>query len=323
MFTLCLRKRGGRFRNFLRAVNFVLVPSLLAVLILQMNAHDFWSPRVTAYTADIYERHIGNAASCNSTQAPDETWSEHCVFGGVSSEGPQVYLVGDSHADQVSEPVVESASSFSLPVKISVPDGCPFVSLSVVAPLRGEEWESQCYEHNVGKIEWLQQQRPGLVVISNRGGYFTEGVRQTPEGPVLSEHASLVLYEETLASDIKSLQQASHRVLVIGITPENMQPATWIQSCTLLLLHSSGCQSRVSLKDASESIRVVQKETEAIALQMGADYLDINSSICPNLTCSSVTSGGVNYRNPDHITVRLAEKLTPTFREKLTEMLRE
>lgn len=313
---------GLKPRKFLRAVNLVLIPSLLAVLILQMNTHHFWNPRVAAYKADIYERHLGNAGNCNSLEVPVKTLSEKCIFGDDGSEPTKVYLVGDSHADQVSEPVLESASDFSLPVSISVPDGCPFVTLSVVAPLRGEEWERQCYEHNVGKLGWLQKQHRGIVIISNRGGYFTEGVRTKPDEPVLSKRAGLELYAETLASNISLLQEAGHKVLVVGVTPENMQPETWLQSCTLIALNASGCQSNLPLSDASESIRTVQKETRAIALATGATFINIDSSFCPNHTCSSVSHGRVNYRNPDHITVNLAKAMAPKFKEKLDEMLR-
>jgi len=154
--------------------------------------------------------------------SPDEA----CEFGAEAGSAPVLYIWADSHGVELAHALAERASGFR--VKQLTATQC------IATPGIGSDVESHCIEHNARVSNYLLTQAdPGVVVLASRwplyfvghrvslgngcsesGGSAMRWVSPQGRGPRQVQLAGQV------ASSVKSLVEAGHRVAFMYAVPE-------------------------------------------------------------------------------------------------------
>ena len=296
-----------------RLVTVTLVPPIVLALALWSAAENgFWNPRVQDFIAAVSPMHAGNAAGCNNSVAPSELRPHRCLWNAEAS-GKPVYLVGDSHADHLSEGVIEATRAAGRPLTIATANSCPFIDVymhSTAAP------REQCREFVQKTLKWLERQAPGDVVLSGSGVYWSSKVFSagpTAESMTSQRAAKDANLELGLESTIRQLQKAGHRVILMQdvpyfATPYSSDPH---QFSAIELASKSDLSTSMSRAFADENQRFARAGVAAAARATGAVIVDPRSYFCPQGTCTTQLGDLYLYRDDGHITIGASRQLSP------------
>ena len=308
----------GRPR-MVRIVALTLMPPIVLALGLWSAADSgFWNPRVQDFIARVSPMHAGNAAGCNRSIPPSELRPKACLWHADAS-GTPVYLIGDSHADHLSEAFIEATGASGQPLKIATANACPFIDVqlrSTAARL------SKCRPFVRKTLGWLERQPPGDVVISGSSSYWTSSiysVGSTADSMSDDQDAKDARLVAGLEAVVRDLQAAGHRVILVQDVPYFASPYAadpqQFSAIELATRDDLGAQLPRAVADATQQAAL--DGVAAAAKATGAELLDLRGYFCPGSICRTQLGDLYLYRDDGHISVGASRALAPLVRQAL------
>jgi peptidoglycan/LPS O-acetylase OafA/YrhL len=306
--------------RMVRIVTLTLVPPMAVGLALIVSANNgFWIPSVQKFVADASPMHAGNAAGCNKSINPAKRDPERCRWN-TDATGAPVYLVGDSHADHLSEALIEASGTLARPLTVATGNSCAFYDIHLV---NSAERRSPCNTFVKGTTEWLLEQPAGTVVIGTssiywRSNTFAAGPDASSATRVRAEKDAYL--EAGLLSTVQQLQKAGHAVVLVQDVPYFASPYSSdpqqfsvrdIASGTNLAVHMPQ-----DLADANQ--RAMRDALVRVGEQTGATVVDLRDYFCPDATCTTQLDDLYLYRDDGHISIGASRALGPLFTSALT-----
>jgi len=295
-----LRSRSYSRRSFAVLVVCTLVPPLVAAgAVLIGVTNGYGNPTLQSY--QIATRpHVGTA--CVESRKILAGATIECSFN-TSADGAPIYLVGDSHADHMSDAVVEAALRADRPVSSRIAPACQLFDTYIASV--GQEPVRHCREYFVDTMAWLTAADPGTVVISTAWRPFWDpAIRLGPTEQSMStdEAEKLGFLGAGLTETIVELQAAGHAVVLVHDPPSLVGDFEYAPTeCSLPLLVSRACDRILPLDDAEAQIAAVRDRIDTVATETGSQTVDIMTRICDADGCASRRGNMVMYADSNHV----------------------
>ncbi|MDO8731465.1 MAG: acyltransferase family protein [Actinomycetota bacterium] len=296
-----------------RLVAFTLVPPIvLALGLLSAANNGFWTPRVQNFIAAVSPMHAGNAAGCNKSIAPSDRRPTACMWNAAAT-GTPVYLIGDSHADHLSEGLIGATQATGRPLTIATANACPFIDVhfhSNAAP------RSKCRQFVQKTLQWLESQPPGDVVLSGSSVYWNSKVFSagpTADSMTNEREAKDANLVAGLISTITRIQKAGHRVILAQDVPFFARPyaSDPHQFSAIEIARNVDLGTTMTRAFADENQKSARVGIAAAAKATGAIVLDPRSYFCPQDQCTTQFGDLYLYRDDGHISVGASTQLAP------------
>ncbi len=275
---------GGR-RLLGAIVAVALIPAVCCLALFRVTQAGLYSPTVRTFQATLLARHVGDVLGCNN--GADVTNLSRCTLNKHQAGAP-IYLLGDSHADHISEAVAGAALALGRPTVLLEVNGCPFTT-SPSARL-----STLCTRLAHERITYLASAPHGVVVLSNQSA------------------------DESLLTLTQQLIRDGHRVLLIAPTPD--LPSWAADECSTLRVLRDACDATASLSRVARSQRSTRARVEQAARVPGAAMLDLSPQICPDGICRARRAGVVVFRDADHLSVAGNKPLVTPLRVAIQQL---
>lgn len=292
-----------------------MIPAIaLAFGLWAASDHGFWNQRIQTFVATVQPMHAGNAAGCNKSIAPSDRKVTKCVWN-ADGTGQHLYLIGDSHADHLSEAVIAAATELNDPLTIATANACPFFDVylhSTAAPY------SPCRTFVQKTLTWLKKQPPGTVILSSSSVYwnskiFSAGMTADALTNDLAEKRANL--QAGLTSTVQQLQDSGHRVVLVQDVPYFASPyaSDPHQFSSVQIASGQNLGSQMPRAFADRNQQAARSAIDAVGKATGATVIDPREHFCPNEMCTTQLGDTYLYRDDGHISVGAAKGLTPTF----------
>ena len=270
--------RYSRSTNFKLLSSLTVINLLFSAFLISGSSSAYWGlerkthPPIAGWNMDTHcARMSGESASPCTYSSPGFTKT--------------VLLVGDSHAAQFSQAVVESAAKSRWNSVVWTMPGCNFA-------LRDETgtMATGCLKKNRSVVNWIDKNKPNIVIVSQ---YNKSGLPQSE-----MKNAVLVLKER-----VKS-------VLVVGNTP--IFPDRRFLKAPAIFQKDYIAPRRVLVSEMNTSNSAIsEKFLESLANE-GVDVVNLNSLWCSSQFCERF-EGDWLYTDTDHLSMLGASKSVPYF----------
>ncbi|MDO9485692.1 MAG: acyltransferase family protein [Actinomycetota bacterium] len=296
-----------------RLVALTMVPPMALALILWSAAENgFWNPRVQDFIAAVSPMHAGNAAGCNESIAPSERKPRTCLWNAQASGSP-IYLIGDSHADHLSEAAISAATAAGRPLTIGTANACPFIDVhfkSSAARL------AKCRPFVQKTLKWLESAPPGDVILSSSSVYWNSSVFSaglTADAVTNEARSKVANLRSGLESTVRQLQDSGHRVILAQDVPYFAEPlaADPRQFSALEIASGSQLRSAMPRSVADQNQQASRTGIEAVARATGARIFDPRVYFCPQDQCATQIGDLYLYRDAGHISIGASKNLAP------------
>ena len=262
--------------------------------------------------ADPSDAYYALAAECGDYTATlaldDRHTTRECDFSGGSDDALNVWLVGDSHAEQWQAPIFELARESGWRVTISTFAGCPAASVPFVG--FGNAWGPVDYERcrnwATGLSDTLLGTTPDIVFTSMaaRQAVVDDG----------SGSSSNELMAEGLAATWSSWADAGITVVPIRDVPLNAQ----VRSADCLTFNSDApTDCGVPIDQALPEDPIVQAAT---ALGDRVTFVDLTNQFCDASACYAAVGGTPVYFDHDHVSRLFGMRLVEPLREQIASV---
>jgi peptidoglycan/LPS O-acetylase OafA/YrhL len=309
-----------RFANTPRLVVLCLgVPTLLAGGLWLGVRSGFGNDTVQSYQDDVLPAHEGSVRRCDSALTQDVwNWST-CAWqptNGAAPDAPWVYLVGDSHADHLSEAMIAAADQLGRPLRIATVTACPMTGLMTS---HGEPriYTDGCRDYNRDIVDFLATRAPGTVVISNSNVYWSlDEFSAGPDADSLTNDTEVkrALYRTSMERLVRTLEDAGHQVLVVQTVPNWAADPTWEPlRCSIGDITGGDCRAEQPRSDTELQQAVERDLTRAAAEAAGGQAIEPRDALCPDGTCRTEANGTVLYRDYNHLSRSGSALLAPLF----------
>lgn len=311
-----------RWRRLIAAT--VVPPLTLAAGLLLAAGQGFWSPPVRSYQAAALTAHAGERAGCDNFAPLSASKAKGCTWNG-SASGQPIYLVGDSHADHLSEAAIGTGESLGSPVIISTTSNCPFVKGSFERTNASRPVNDRCRANVEGTLDYLLAARSGSVIIGAADAYWTSPTLRfgtTSVTATADTEAKLIALRESLTALTRELEGAGHRVFLVQTIPVRVDPYVWEPStCALLdiLAQPARCGSTMPLELAQTRQSPTRAVLAEVARATDAGLIDPGPLMCPDGVCSTHADSYVRMKDSGHISVPQSEALVPAFVEAMSK----
>ncbi len=261
------------------------------------------APGLAAARADVSPYKAG----CQATQGQSAVVT--CSYGPADSD-TSVVLMGDSHAMQLATPIVTVARENGWRLTTLVKKACP--------PILGihnlaKRWRSDrghCRVWRRKALAWLKADPPDHIILAHSDAYAISTLR----GKRIVGDRRAPLWRSGVKRTVRRMPAAS-KVLVLGDTPENRTDPV---AC--LKQHPTD-MSQCTTRRKPLAKRAIELAIERGARAAGADYRRFFDKVCSYDPCPIVQGRVLMYRDRGHLTATFAERLTPTFRSMLGDVI--
>lgn len=253
---------------------------------------------------------------CNYLLA-DNSESQECVSQSIEdSFAPRIYLVGDSHAAMLARSFLELAPQWNIVSAVNVRGACPFVSDTAIRFMLSVptlDYEG-CTKLNTKRLQQVEQFRPDVLVIVNRGHRYIE---RNFEWNGLSQFS---LYESGLREIVQTIQeQLPHlRVLIVDPLPEHLEgqfeessPSVWSQMI--------GKREKF-VEDTGLHLTNERRINRSVAtLSAKISVIDLRGELCDEVGCTSSIGWSQVYGDDNHLTNRGGVAITTALFGELSK----
>jgi peptidoglycan/LPS O-acetylase OafA/YrhL len=208
-----------------------------------------------------------------------------CIYENEDSLNT-VLLIGDSHAGQISQALLEAASSERWNLVVLVHSGCPVI-------FRGDQIPNQCQINNKRMKAWVYKNRPDAIIVSQR------------------VHADSPLRE--MQDALATLHSIVPNILLIENIPVFPDATEFMVSRPLIM------EPYRPPKEFNQSN--MEKEGKRASDQLGIwarnnqiSTLNFEKIFCNNFVCKRFSQGRWLYRDDNHLSVEGAKLFTPQLR---------
>lgn len=230
-----------------------------------------------------------------------------CDFTGGRPAAAEVWLVGDSHAEQWKTAVYALARESAWKLQESLVGGCPYVGVRATH-FNGQPTSTGAQDACIGWSEDVSDrivaEKPDMVFVSSFGA------RETIDDGSGRDQASQ--YRDAFTDRIGAWTEAGVQVYVLRDTP--------------LTLGRAGPECLAN--HASDPLRCAVPAEEALAADPLADaalsigspavkVLDLHDQFCPGGRCYSAIGGVHVFFDNNHVTSTFMRSLTPVLAQRL------
>jgi peptidoglycan/LPS O-acetylase OafA/YrhL len=314
-----LRKRTYSRRAIAVLLVATMIPPLAAAtFVLVASDNGYGNPVIKTYQ-NATRAHVGT--DCDTAAGSSTTAVIGCSLN-TAAAGRPVYLVGDSHANHVSEGVVGAAERLSRPASTRFAPACQF--FDVLIGNVGSEPLHRCPEFYSTTLDWLTTAEPGVVVISASARPFWDPAFElglSQDSMSSAEHVKLALLTQGLTESVRALQQAGHSVVLVHDSPTFVEPHTYAPSeCSLPHLVMMDCDRVLPIDVVDAQQAKVRAAINDIATATGATTIDLRPPLCDDQGCPSRREGVVLYSDSNHISAAASETLIDDFMMVLSSL---
>jgi peptidoglycan/LPS O-acetylase OafA/YrhL len=228
-----------------------------------------------------------------------------CTFHPDGQVGGTIMVVGDSHADVVSDVVIDAGGEMGYDVVVQSALGCAFVS-------RPMAFEPGCVDRQQQILAAVREVEPDLLIIANNTPDAIFKLSGDADEDVLRHPTDLMLdtWEEALSATLQDVAASTDRALLVSTVP--VYGGDEFDSTLPTLLRPSGGQFEVPIDDVEEwrdRFRAAeQRAVDASALR--TDVADLLPVVCLDGACALRRNDGLFvYRDPNHLTMLIARQL--------------
>ncbi|MCY0903569.1 acyltransferase family protein [Arthrobacter sp. H14-L1] len=215
-----------------------------------------------------------------------------CWYGDLSGTSTAV-VVGDSHAAQYVDPLIDVVAPMGWKVRAMVRNGCPF---SATPPASADTTYTNCSGQNKTTLQKILDMKPQLVVV---GGMTADGYEQALHWNWAGGTPDLV---RGYVSLLKPLVEAGIKVEVVL---DNPYPLVSVPDCVQM----NGADSPKCQLNQPDEARTTDPLGEAAAKIPGLGVVDLHDYFCADGTCPAVIGNVLVYRD-NHMTNTFAKTLT-------------
>ncbi|SHF69228.1 Peptidoglycan/LPS O-acetylase OafA/YrhL, contains acyltransferase and SGNH-hydrolase domains [Jatrophihabitans endophyticus] len=220
-----------------------------------------------------------------------------------------VVLVGDSHAAQWFGAVRDVARSRDWGLRVWTRASCP---LAEVTKMIDGAPSASCNRWRDDVMRRLVAARPSLVVVA---GYVSKipSLYDPRTRGLVGGNGARALYETGLVRQLQRLRGAGSRVLVIRDNPSFDER---VPTCVL-------SHARKLSKCAETRKHALRSASDLHAARRvpGVDVLDLTTTYCPGGHCPATLDGTLAYRDDNHLTLEMIDRLRPALRGALTRAM--
>jgi hypothetical protein len=309
-----------RFANTPRLVVACLgVPTLLAGGLWLSVSDGFGNETVQLYQADVLPAHDGLARGCSNALTQDVWNMSNCAWqpaSGAAPDAPWIYLVGDSHADHLSEGLIAAADQLGRPLRIATVTACPLTGLMTTKG-GSRIYVEGCRDYNRDVVDHLVAQPPGTVVISNSDRYWSlDRYSAGPDAGSLTSDTETkrALYRASIERLVRTLEDAGHQVLVMQAVPDWGLGPGWLPlKCSIGDITGGDCRAEMPRSDTERQQSIDRDFTRTAVEAAGGQVVEPRDALCPDGTCRTELNGSVVYRDDNHLSRSGSELLAPLF----------
>jgi peptidoglycan/LPS O-acetylase OafA/YrhL len=208
----------------------------------------------------------------------------------IPGASKNVLLIGDSHAAQYSQVFKESAKKAGLNSIIWTHSSCPFQLENAV----NKQVADNCIQQNLIKMEWIAQNTPEVVIVSNYlGNYSDIELIYRAILKIKSTGVKVVLIENNPVFPDKG--KFGERLPVI------LKPYTPPKSFPLSEMNLAGDLASNTLVD--------------LAMESGVEVINVNTIFCKFEICYRWLNGKWLYGDDNHLSLAGAKLVEPLFIE--------
>ena len=282
-----LRHRKFEQKTLLKYLSYSTAFSLVASLSIFVSSSDITTlPDGTKFSiTEITSRPKIYQDGCHANNG--ETVSDPCEYGDLTSE-QTIVLFGDSHAAQWFPTFEAIAIQRGLKLVSLTKSACP--GPAVLKVDTGEYKNLDCSQWRNNSIKRIQDIRPLAVFVSGMQNF------KLPNGYT----SRAQWWQEGLQKTLNGLSGSSSHLINLRDTPH---PQRDIPSCI-----ASG---RIERCDTT-------KRTERITIP-GFKFIDSTPWLCSR-KCRAIVNGVVAYRDASHLSLAMAENLTPEMDQALVRL---
>lgn len=240
------------------------------------------------------------------------TTVEQCTFG--DGDRGTIMLVGDSHADTISDAVVEAATAEGYNVVVQTGLGCPFVTVSLA-------FNEDCTSRQQQTFDRIGDIRPEVLVVANNSPLAISAFTGAPANadvyaPVSSD--ALGTWESALRTTFTDVEPFVDRVVLFSVVPGFRTED--FEGALLTLLRPSGAQHAESIETVQRSrapiLDAERRATEAVTILVTT--VDPLTMVCPEDECAvRFADGRFRYRDPTHLSNAAAREFADPIRDAL------
>lgn len=227
-----------------------------------------------------------------------ETEARSCTFGSTEPGAPRIALIGDSHAYQYIEAVIEVAESNGWSLTTYLKGACPWTTAPVGTLALGATDSCSPWRANVADA--LAAEEPFDAVI-------TTALATTPYRVSAQERDAVITQGFVDAWG----QARGAEIVVIADNP-------------VFSVDPNKCLKVSAPSECTESRAFALAEVDGVAeaaRAAGAVLIDFTDQYCTVEVCRSVVGGANVYRDKDHLTNTFVLTMKPAITEALKEAL--
>ena len=278
----------------------------------------WWSEPVREMGSDVGAAHRWQTDGCNSAQPLGQRPSS-CRWNAQASGAP-IYLLGDSHAGQLSEAALGAGERLSRPIVVGTRGACPFIDEVLLVDGRIDQ---ACATFVTESLAWLADQPPGDVIVANSVGYVTMpsvALRGEDGAWTLDPTVKQGAYVRGLGRTVEKLVRAGHRVHVLlpipGFPTTLDSPTPWYPSqCStaVALVRIADC-GRTRARDAVEAETAdIEDALRTEVGERGGALVDLRDHLCSASSCATNDGQFWRYLDGTHLSVRQSQRLAPVL----------
>ena len=229
---------------------------------------------------------------------------QECTFGPSTGRGT-LMLVGDSHADTISDPVIDAATAEGYDVVVQTYVSCPFVS--------GLAFDADCVARQANTMELIGEIEPEVLVIANNSRLALSKLAESPDTVDVYQPPSsdvLASWEAALTTTFGEVEPFVDRVVLFSVVPYFRGADFDVALPSLLRPTGTFPSVTVQTLQGSRS-PILEAEGHAVEL-----FPELVTTIDPlPMLCDAVcdirsSDGTFRYRDTTHLTNPTARTLT-------------
>jgi peptidoglycan/LPS O-acetylase OafA/YrhL len=259
--------------------------------------------------------HADTVQHCDSERPIGKRRSK-CTRRAIGERRGTAWLLGDSNAGHITEPVERAATGEGLDFTVATNSLCPFVDLVLVVD---GSTQSTCRQFVVQSLKTLVRGRPTVVVLAASSTDYINNNRFRLRDPhtnkvARTRAAKAAMWSTGLARVLERFADAGTHTIVVNTAPHF---ANWaLTECPAFRLYRGErrCgESRPLSAVRREQEAARRAEDAAVAIASRSVDIDFTDALCPLGVCATNRGAFFVFRDGAHLSVDGALTLVPLF----------
>ena len=240
----------------------------------------------------------------------DVSTTMRCDFSGGDARAPQVWLLGDSHAQQWQGAIYDLARKRHWRLTTSYLGGCPAADVAFLGFRTpwGPDEQKRCRDWSHDSADEIEKERPALVItaMASRHQLVDDGSSRSHDQQ----------FEAGLQAYWKRWSSAGTRVLAVADPPLNVE----VRPADCLLLSEEDPQSCARPRQIAQPADPLAAAARDAGLP-GVSVLDLTDRFCDASLCYAAVGGIPVYYDADHLNLEYVRLLDPLMQKGVDALL--